>query len=928
MTTNPNNDGLTISEIFQRFRNILNTAERHSTVRQAVIRGICNLLNRAAQNTNQEQSPHTLQEIARHLQPLLKEFTRDDLDKIVETITIVYLQQRINLQGGDDEFKYNGSCYQIWVRGNRLLTTIEEIILQWLGNKKYPIAQQVAMQAKVEFANALDQAEEKRIQEIREELGISSDTDLDKPITGKLRSFLPDKIVGILATIGKTSYLPVVGKILPEAFYQDKSNHEAVDFVLRKWKDDENSNTEIATGLQLSTTSHRLGLGLTLAKNPLLWIVPSSLAMGAFGYGAYSAKAGVENIIKIVTASPPPPPCLPPQEPNNGIPVLPNGNIKDMDYPSNFDMGQLTVEFSSGATVDDRVWIHHQGKNQGEIGIDCKNNVTYGGEVIGKVEGEGAKPLVVTFNDKSNPDAATALLRNIKYANGSQTPIEDRRELKFKVSDGQENGQSKSLTKLIHLTTENQTPVVTVPGEQTVKENSTLIIPGIKISDPDSQEIEVNLIVNNGILTVKKPADQKLTNKNNQAAKPHVAKELKNQSSQADKPDASQEVKDKNNQPKRPDVNKAVKIQNNAGKKVILIGTPAAINALLADSNAITYKPQEKFDGEDSLTVTVKDNGKTIPGVNAKNLVYPENAAQAKTAESKNIKITVTPLKPPAVINVPGNKEVKEKSNVSIGGISISDTKNRDKITVTLAANKGVLTVKDNVGNGLTDKEISGKDKPTITLKGTLAQINATLADANAIIYRQNPAISRPSDNRFSEDRLTITVENGSRKSSEKSINITINHLNQAPTIEESVESTPLRNENTVSNDIRLTKEQAVDVVRKYLVEAKPQIFAHPYNKEIVAQYASGKYFEAVIESIDELKQKNQHYQFISQQREPLEYFSTNGNEAEIDVRIIEKMHLYENGSFKEDKSYAVSYRFMLINDNGIWKIADRKSLK
>jgi hypothetical protein len=666
MTNDQNNDDLEIREAFRRFRKILKRAGRHSTVRQAVIRAIFNLLNRAFQHQNQAQADQHLQEIARNLQRLLNEFTRDELDTIVKIITAVYLKQRQQLEGGDYEIKLDGDRYRIWVHDKRPLTKIEKIIFKWLGDDNHPLAQQLAMQAKVEFANELDKAEEERIKEIRKQLGISN-TDLAEIQLAKNRSFFAfiDKIVGGIVTIDKGKYRKVVSNVLPEAFHQDKSQPETVNFLLRKWQDDENSNRKISKKLQLQlgTTSHRLKLALLLAKNPWALILLGLLPVGTV---VYSARAGAEYISDLFSETPPPPPpCLPPQEPNKGMFVLPSANVKDIDS-SNFDMGTLTVEFSNGATVTDRVWIHNQSNNQGEIGIDCKNNVTYGGEVIGKVEGgKSTKPLVVTFNDKSTPDAATALLRNIQYANTSQTPVNSRRELKIQVSDGQENGNSKSITKAINLTTENQSPIVILPtNSQTVKENSKLTIPGIEIRDSDSEKLTVTLSVHNGILTIKPKVEKaiktdtshKIEAKNKHTSDPDPAKKVTVKHGKCGKKKIAVESKDKNQQAPKPDAAQKLTIENNNTKTVVLTGTAGEINATLADPNAITYQANKDFVGKDLLTVTVNDNGKKIPGATADSLVYPENALKAKTAENKNAKITVTPLKTPVVIQ---NRETK-----------------------------------------------------------------------------------------------------------------------------------------------------------------------------------------------------------------------------------------------------------------------------
>jgi len=165
-------------------------------------------------------------------------------------------------------------------------------------------------------------------------------------------------------------------------------------------------------------------------------------------------------------------------------------------------------------------------------------------------------------------------------------------------------------------------------------------------------------------------------------------------------------------------------------------------------------------------------------------LVYPENALKAKTVENQKINITVVPLKPPAVVKVPADKTVKENTDLPISGISITDPNNSPNLTVTVETTNGVLTVKNDVNKGLTSKEIKNNVNQTIKFTGNLIQINTTLANPNAIIYKPNKDFQ-------GKDTVTITVDNGSKKPTQSRINITVDHLNQPPEI---IESADIRN--------------------------------------------------------------------------------------------------------------------------------------
>ncbi|MEC4893743.1 MAG: IMS domain-containing protein [Oscillatoria sp. PMC 1051.18] len=141
-------------------------------------------------------------------------------------------------------------------------------------------------------------------------------------------------------------------------------------------------------------------------------------------------------------------------------------------------------------------------------------------------------------------------------------------------------------------------------------------------------------------------------------------------------------------------------------------------------------------------------------------------------------------------LKVPGEQTVKENTNLPISGISI-DAPDNQKATAILEVNNGTLTLKSDVANGLTADNISNNETQQVTLTGTVAQINATLADTTAIAYK--------GDREFSGlDSLTVTVteegknvENGLvwppnaqiRKTLSQNISIAVETANPPPII-------------------------------------------------------------------------------------------------------------------------------------------------
>ena len=84
---------------------------------------------------------------------------------------------------------------------------------------------------------------------------------------------------------------------------------------------------------------------------------------------------------------------------------------------------------------------------------------------------------------------------------------------------------------------------------------------------------------------------------------------------------------------------------------------------------------------------------------------------------------------------VPASISATEGVNKAIAGISISDPDATGNVTTTLSVLHGTLTVLAGVTGGLTSGDISNNGTGTVTLTGTVAEINATLATTNGLIY-------------------------------------------------------------------------------------------------------------------------------------------------------------------------------------------------
>ena len=130
-------------------------------------------------------------------------------------------------------------------------------------------------------------------------------------------------------------------------------------------------------------------------------------------------------------------------------------------------------------------------------------------------------------------------------------------------------------------------------------------------------------------------------------------------------------------------------------------------------------------------------------------------------------------------------------------------------------------------------------------------------------------------------------------------------------------------------NPNTLTKDEAVSAIIRY-IEAKPKIFAPPYDRQLLATLTTGKAYDENIKpggGIDWLKERNAWYEYGKYQLDPTGYFEVTGGQAQIDIRVTQDFSYYEYGKLKNSyKDYSKVYRFTLILENGTWKIADRQS--
>ena len=104
-----------------------------------------------------------------------------------------------------------------------------------------------------------------------------------------------------------------------------------------------------------------------------------------------------------------------------------------------------------------------------------------------------------------------------------------------------------------------------------------------------------------------------------------------------------------------------------------------------------------------------------------------------------------------------------------ISGISVADPglNSFSDITMVFKANHGVLNFSTSVSTGLTAANLSGNGTATVTVTGSVAAINSTLADANGLTYTPNSGFN-------GADSLGVTSSDVATNSTQGSIPLAV----------------------------------------------------------------------------------------------------------------------------------------------------------
>jgi hypothetical protein len=318
-------------------------------------------------------------------------------------------------------------------------------------------------------------------------------------------------------------------------------------------------------------------------------------------------------------------------------------------------------------------------------------------------------------------------------------------------------------TVSIAVSSVNDAPINTVPGTQTISEDSTRSFSSgngnaISISDDaGTNPVQVALTVTSGTLTLAGTSGLTFT------------------------------------------------AGANGSSAMTISGTLSSINAAI---NGLIYTPAANFSGSATLTVTSNDLGNTGSG--------------GALGDTDAVVITVTGVNDLPVNTVPGPQSGSENTSLvfsSAGGnaISVSDIDaGSSPIQVSLAITDGTLSLAGT--SGLTFSSGDGTADSTMTFSGTLADINAAL---NGLSYTPTPNFGGPATLTVTSNDLGSTGSGGSLSDTD-TVALNINSVNDAPTNtvpgpQTTNEDTSLVFSSTIGNAISITDDAGSNPIQATL---------------------------------------------------------------------------------------------------------------
>ncbi|MBL8828142.1 MAG: hypothetical protein JNM18_14275, partial [Planctomycetaceae bacterium] len=157
------------------------------------------------------------------------------------------------------------------------------------------------------------------------------------------------------------------------------------------------------------------------------------------------------------------------------------------------------------------------------------------------------------------------------------------------------------------------------------------------------------------------------------------------------------------------------------GTGTITITAPlASINATLANASGLRFTPAPNATAATTITISTDDLGKSGNG--------------GPLTDTDTITVNVLAMNDVPVNTVPSSITVLEDVPTAITGISVSDI-DAPAVEVVLSVGSGVLNVRTDVAGGVFPANIHNNGTGSVTIIGSLSEVNATLGDISGLIY-------------------------------------------------------------------------------------------------------------------------------------------------------------------------------------------------
>ena len=253
-------------------------------------------------------------------------------------------------------------------------------------------------------------------------------------------------------------------------------------------------------------------------------------------------------------------------------------------------------------------------------------------------------------------------------------------------------------------------------------------------------------------------------------------------------------------------VNQSPVIDSNGGQDEAAVSvvegqtSVTTLHATDADSSTLTYSiiggaDQALFDMDASTgVITFKASPNAIAPADAdQDNVYEllVSASDGNTSDTQTLSIQVLARNRAPVNTIPSQYSVQEDTQLALTGLAVTDVDaGSGVISVRLQAQHGTFVVRDDVSGGLQSSQIQySNGHRQVLLSGTVAEINATLAAANGVLYEVN-------GNYHGTDTLTMVSDDQGHSGLDSSgtqasgaltdtdyATITIDSVDDAPTI-------------------------------------------------------------------------------------------------------------------------------------------------